>query len=113
MQLRQTEDGINPMTSTTFEKGRWSLAARAPHFSGSVFLRETVRAARNWTGSFGFVTALRRQSTVASPTPGHGLAAISSYAQFIAAHPDMPTSHKDRFLGEIVRCCRELRTASA
>ena len=101
------------MTSTTFEKGRWSPAARAPHFSWSGFLRKTVCAVSDWTASFGFMTALVRQSTMASPTPDHGLAAISNYAQFIAAHPDMPTSHKDRFLGEIDRCCRELRTASA
>ena len=101
------------MTLITFEKGCWSPAARAPHFSRPGFLRETVRAMRDWTGSFGFATALKRQGTMASQTPGHGLAAISNYAQFIAAHPDMPTSHKDRFLGEIDRCCRELRAASA
>jgi hypothetical protein len=101
------------MTLIAFEKGRWSPAARAPHFSCPGFLRETVRAVRDWTGSFRLVTALKRQSTLASPTPDHELAAISNYAQFIAAHPDMPTSHKDRFLGEIVRCCRDLRTASA
>ena len=112
MRLRQAEYGIKSMTLITFEKGRWSPAARAPHFSCPGFLRETVRSMRDWTGSFGFVTALKRQSTLASPTPDHGLAAISNYAQFIATHPDMPTSHKDRFLGEIDRCCRDLRTAS-
>jgi hypothetical protein len=101
------------MTSTTFEKGRWSLAARAPHFSWPGILRDTVRAVSDWTASFGFMTASIRQSTIASPPANHGLAAISNYAQFIAAHPDMPTSHKVRFLGEIDRCCRELRTASA
>ena len=99
------------MTSTTFEKGRWSPAARAPYIFSPGFLRKTVRAVSDWAASCGVLTALVRQSATASPTPDHGLAAISNYAQFIAAHPDMPTSHKDRFLGEIDRCCRELRAA--
>ncbi len=100
------------MTITTFDKGRWSTAAGGPTFLCPGFLREIVRAARDRTGPFGFMTALSRESTMASDEPDHGLAAITNYARFIAAHPDMPASHKDRFLGEIVRCCRELRTAS-
>jgi hypothetical protein len=74
---------------------------------------ETVRAVTGRIGLFGFVTAMNHQATMACPKPDHGLAAISNYAQFISAHPDMPNDHKDRFLGEIMRCCRELRTASS
>ncbi len=101
------------MTSTTIDKGRWAPATGVPGFSYRGLRHKTVRAVRDWIGPFGFMTALKHQSTIASPKPDHGLAAISNYVQFIAAHPDMPIAHKDRFLGEIMRCCRELRTASS
>ena len=37
----------------------------------------------------------------------NNVSAIAGYANFINAHPDMPISHRQRFLKQISRCCEE------
>ncbi len=37
------------------------------------------------------------------------LEAISSYAQFAARHPDMPSYHRERILSEITKCSEDMR----
>ena len=100
------------MTSTTIDRGCPAPATEASDPWHLCLLHMAVRAVRNWIGPFNQVSALFPRCTLARPEPDRGLTAISDYAQFIAAHPDMPSDHKDRFLGEIVRCCGEMRTAS-
>jgi hypothetical protein len=101
------------MTSTTIDKGRWTAAAGQPGFPCRGLLDRTLGAVTGRIGRFGFSSAMNRQDTLPCPMPDHELAAISHYAAFIAAHPDMPVDHKDRFLGEIIRCCKDLRTAGS
>ena len=64
------------MTITTFDKGRWSAAAGVPTFLCPGFLREIVRAARDRTGPFGFMTALNPKSTMACQEPGRRMSII-------------------------------------
>ena len=53
--------------------------------------------------------SLRDRSGVAEAK----LLAIAGYAEFIAANPEMPATHKDRFLAAIIRGGEELRAAGS
>jgi hypothetical protein len=44
---------------------------------------------------------------------GRELEAISSYAQFVIDHPDMPSYHRERILSEILKCSESARRATA
>ena len=40
-----------------------------------------------------------------------GLRAVADYAQFLAAHPDMPNAHRERILTAMIRCCEDMRAS--
>jgi hypothetical protein len=44
-----------------------------------------------------------------SPVAERELAAIRTFAHFVAKNPDMPADHRNRFLTKIVHSCEELR----
>ncbi len=100
------------MTFTTFDEGCLRTTARVHELKLPHLLYEITRAAKGWIERSGSISVLKRQGTEAGLEVGSGLTAISNYVQFIAAHPDMPRAHKDRFLGAIIRCCEDLRAAS-
>jgi hypothetical protein len=54
------------------------------------------------------VGGLAGQSMI-SPVAERELAAIRTFAHFIAKNPDMPADHRKRFLTKIVHSCEELR----
>ena len=52
-----------------------------------------------------FGTAARSATPVAVESE---LAAIRTYAGFIAKHPDMPAAHRKWFLSQILQSCEEI-----
>ena len=100
------------MTFTACDEGFLRTTPRVYEVKLSRLWYEITCATKAWIERSGSISALKRKSAEAGLEPGSGLAAISNYTQFIARHPDMPRAHRDRFLGQIIRCCEELRATA-
>ena len=58
-------------------------------------------------------TTCRAPRETGFKTPRHvtsELEAISSYAQFVAEHPDMPPYHRERLLSQIRKCSERAKS---
>lgn len=92
-------DGAGSIPPIAFGReapGRYSWFKRSRRL-----LRRTLRTLAVDTGMAG------ADVPTIAPRVTRELAAIRSYALFLAKYPDMPAEHRERFLAEIDRCCGE------
>lgn len=86
----------------------------ATRFAFDSFSRPMQGEPKNRTQRHSFLARLRprRRAEAAPGRMNSELASLESLASFLRAHPDVPASHRGRFLDHLVAGCRAVRAAA-
>ena len=95
------------MTSAAIARGRGLEAAPESKAGLSSFWSDCAAGSKAMTKLFESLAASSFDHMSRERGDKNTLSAIAGYAAFVAAHPDMPRSHRERFLRRISRCCEE------